>query len=115
MPEQETAGRQPEWALMYALHDALRRDLDALPAARASPAAVRTRTASDPGTCALAHSSSNSVTPTNPVEPGQAVARARPGRNSVGISVRAAKARTHQNVTPKAAVIPAAVCGWEDS
>jgi len=31
MPEQETAGRQPEWALMYAL----RRDLDAPLAARA--------------------------------------------------------------------------------
>src|SRR5215475_10371929 len=29
MPEQETAGRQPEWALMYAPHDALRRDLGA--------------------------------------------------------------------------------------
>jgi hypothetical protein len=29
MSEQETAGRQPEWALMYALHDALRRDLGA--------------------------------------------------------------------------------------
>jgi hypothetical protein len=42
MPEQETAGRQPEWALMYALYDALRRNLGALLAARASPAAVRT-------------------------------------------------------------------------
>jgi len=29
MPEQETAGRQPEWALMDAPHDALRRDLGA--------------------------------------------------------------------------------------
>ena len=42
MPEQEAAGRQPEWALMYALHDALRRDLGALQAARPSPPAVRT-------------------------------------------------------------------------
>ena len=42
MPEQETAGRQPGWALMYALHDTLRRDLGALLAACANPAAVRT-------------------------------------------------------------------------
>jgi hypothetical protein len=43
MSEQDTAGRLPEWALMYVLHDAFRRDLDALMASRASPAAVRAR------------------------------------------------------------------------
>jgi hypothetical protein len=40
---QETADRLPEWALMYVLHDAFRRDLDALVATRADPAAVRAR------------------------------------------------------------------------
>ena len=43
MPEQETSGRQPEWVLMYAFHDAFRRDLDALLVTGAGPAAVRTR------------------------------------------------------------------------
>ena len=43
MTEQQTASRLPEWALMYALHDAFRRDLDALLATRASPTAVRAR------------------------------------------------------------------------
>jgi iron-sulfur cluster repair protein YtfE (RIC family) len=43
MPEQQTARRLPEWALMYALHNAFRRDLDALAATRASPAAIRAR------------------------------------------------------------------------
>ena len=43
MPEWETSGRQPEWALMYAFHDAFRHDLDALLATGVGPAAVRTR------------------------------------------------------------------------
>ena len=34
MSEQETAGRLPARALMYALHDAFRRDPDALVATR---------------------------------------------------------------------------------
>ena len=43
MPEQETAGPQPESALMYALRDAFRRDLDALLIIGASTGAVRIR------------------------------------------------------------------------
>lgn len=44
MTEQQTAsGRLPEWAIMYALHDAFRRDLDALLATKATPTAVRAR------------------------------------------------------------------------
>jgi hypothetical protein len=41
MTEQVT--RRPEWAIMYAFHDAFRRDLDELQAARAYSAAVRAR------------------------------------------------------------------------
>ena len=41
--QQATGGRLPEWALMYALHDAFRRDLDALAATRAGPDAIRAR------------------------------------------------------------------------
>src|SRR6516225_4581656 len=40
---QATGARLPEWALMYALHDAFRRDLDALAATSASPDAIRAR------------------------------------------------------------------------
>jgi hypothetical protein len=44
MIEQQAIGaRLPEWALMYALHDAFRRDLDALAATRAGPDAIRAR------------------------------------------------------------------------
>jgi iron-sulfur cluster repair protein YtfE (RIC family) len=40
---EQVARRWPEWAIMYALHDAFRRDLDALLAASANSAAVRAR------------------------------------------------------------------------
>jgi len=40
---EQVARRLPEWAIMYALHDAFRRDLDALLAASANSAAVRAR------------------------------------------------------------------------
>jgi Hemerythrin HHE cation binding domain len=44
MTEQQSAGsRLPEWTIMYALHDAFRRDLDAMLAPNADPAAVRAR------------------------------------------------------------------------
>jgi Hemerythrin HHE cation binding domain len=44
MTEQQSAGhRLPEWTIMYALHDAFRRDLDAMLAPNAGPAAVRAR------------------------------------------------------------------------
>lgn len=43
MTEQQMAHRLPEWTIMYALHDAFRRDLDALLATKASPAAVHAR------------------------------------------------------------------------
>ncbi|HEX6451300.1 MAG TPA: hemerythrin domain-containing protein [Trebonia sp.] len=41
--QQATRSRLPEWTLMYALHDAFRRDLDALAATRADPDAIRAR------------------------------------------------------------------------
>jgi hypothetical protein len=41
---QQSVGRRlPEWMIMYALHDAFRRDLDEMEAAAASPADVRAR------------------------------------------------------------------------
>jgi len=44
MTEQQATGcRLKEWALMYALHDAFLRDLDALAATRAGPDALRAR------------------------------------------------------------------------
>lgn len=43
MTNQLTPRRLPEWAIMYALHDAFRRDLDALLATHASPAVIRAR------------------------------------------------------------------------
>src|ERR1700751_2255070 len=44
MTEQQSAGhRLPEWTIMYALHDAFRRDLDTMLAPNAGPAAVRAR------------------------------------------------------------------------
>jgi hypothetical protein len=43
MKDQRTDGRLPEWTVMFALHDAFRRDLDALAATYTSPAAVRAR------------------------------------------------------------------------
>jgi hypothetical protein len=51
MTENGTAHRLPEWALMYALHDAFRRDLDALLPTRASRAAVRTAGPSSATNC----------------------------------------------------------------
>jgi Hemerythrin HHE cation binding domain len=41
--QQSAASRLPEWTIMYVLHDAFRRDLDAMLATVASPAAVRAR------------------------------------------------------------------------
>jgi hypothetical protein len=43
MTQQSAGSRLPEWTVMYALHDAFRRDLDAMLAAKAGPAAVRAR------------------------------------------------------------------------
>lgn len=43
MTDQQTSRRLPEWVIMYALHDAFRRDLDALLATRAGPAVIRAR------------------------------------------------------------------------
>jgi hemerythrin-like domain-containing protein len=43
MTDQQISRRLPEWAIMYALHDAFRRDLDALLATRASLAVIRAR------------------------------------------------------------------------
>lgn len=41
--QQSAASHLPEWTIMYVLHDAFRRDLDAMLATVASPAAVRVR------------------------------------------------------------------------
>jgi hypothetical protein len=44
MTDQQTTGRRlPEWALMYVIHDAFRRDLQALEATQAGLPAVRAR------------------------------------------------------------------------
>jgi iron-sulfur cluster repair protein YtfE (RIC family) len=44
MTEQQSAGsRLPEWTIMYALHDAFRRDLETMLAPNAGPAVVRAR------------------------------------------------------------------------
>ena len=62
MPEQETAGRQPGWALIYALHDAFRRDLGTLrPPAPAGPPSALAGPSSP--------ASSSSTTPPRPPGP----------------------------------------------